>query len=154
MSTFDGADIFDGDKLWVVGMGPATVIDVNYSGFRIRVAGRTRKVNYQGIQSGDQYKTVFWKDPVLAIPSKNNALWSQQKKLALTAVNALGAAVVGQELVREIETPAEGTVATAESNDAALQRIVQQAQADEAARQVRDGEAARANSVTPIRPAG
>lgn len=130
MYQFDGADIHQQDRVYVVGLGPATVIDVKANGFRIRVAGRTRKVNFQGVASGDSYQSVFWKNPIIAKPAKNNMLWSQQAKLALAAMNALGAAVVGQELI-ELYEPEIEEVATNATNEAALQGIIAEANAAE-----------------------
>lgn len=131
MVQFDGSPINEQDTVYVVGMGPGRVLDVKASGFRIRVAGRTRKVNLNGVQSGEVFQSVYWQDPVTVRPSKNNALWRQQRLLSLATMNALAEAVVGQELVTEIE-PAE--VDTAESNNLALSEMIQQAQDNEAAR--------------------
>lgn len=138
MFEFDGSPIYDQDTVYVVGMGPGKVIDVKSTGFRIRVAGRTRKVSFRGVQSGESFQSVYWHNPVTHKPAKNNTLWGEQKKLALAACNALASAVVGQELIQIIEDEPE-PVLTAEANQAALLNIIEEARENEARRIAESG---------------
>ena len=123
---FQGAKIYEGDRLFVVGQGPAVVIETTAKYFRVRISGRTRKVSYAGVISGDVLPTVFWQDPVIAIPAKGAELWREQRALAIDTVSAFTRAVKDKELASFSEPPvtqAQNTASTA-SNDDALQDLV------------------------------
>lgn len=136
---FDGALMYTGDTVYVVGKGPAKVIETKgVSYFRIKVGGRVRKVSPAGIQSGDSFKTVFWRNPIITIPSKNNALWHEQQKLALATTNAFAGAVKNQDLV-ELAEPESEVVSAQATNSAALQDMVERIQNGESITTVAGG---------------
>ena len=125
---FEGAALIEGDSVYVVGQGPAKVIDMKPSYFRIRVAGRVRKVSFAGIQSGDSYQTVFWRNPIVVKPAKNAALWAAMQRLILSVTQGFQLAVANEELtalVDDQEDLVDGIPVT--QNAASLQEIIEQA---------------------------
>lgn len=96
--TFDGDPIRPGDRLWKVGFGPATVIEIRHDTVLVQLQGRTKKFNLKsGIQSGETHKTYFWFDPIVAIPRKEASVWNQQKGALLAYVNSVGQATQTME---------------------------------------------------------
>lgn len=131
MHEFLGAPIFTQDRVWVVGKGPAMVVDTKGNSFRIRVGGSTRRVSYQGILSGDTFQSVFWRNPILCQPAKENVLWDAQRKLAQATCNAFVQSVAGQELIQI--APSDSRSPDEQVKQSNLQQIiaqVQQANAD------------------------
>lgn len=122
---FDGSTMYQGDTVFVVGIGPGKVIDTKATNFRVRAGGRNIKVSYQGVQSGQQYPTVFWRDPIICKPAKDMALWAGQQKVIKAVTESMAAAVVGHELVR-MEDPQDIAAAAnpAGVNSQSLQQMV------------------------------
>jgi len=127
---FDNATMYNGDRVYVVGVGPGTVIDTTAAYFRIRAAGRTIKVSYKGVQSGQSSQSVFWQNPIFCKPEKNDALWSAKRTLAVNTTNAFAQAVVGQEIIKPIEVEVASETNNPEAlNSSNLQKMIAEAQA-------------------------
>lgn len=89
--TFDGDPIRAGDRLWKVGFGPATVIEIRHDTALVQIQGRTKKFSIKtGIQSGETHRTFFWFDPILVIPRKHAGNWNLLKGIVKDTTSRLG----------------------------------------------------------------
>lgn len=133
---FEGSPIYENDQVFVVGKGVGVVIDTNESGFRIKCKGRVKKVTYGGVLSGDSLQSVFWRNPIIAKPAKEAALWQAFARLALSLQAEFKGVLADQAIVKIAEVSMDIPVPEAASrqtdNQAALQQIIQEARASTA----------------------
>lgn len=71
--------------------GVGKVINLTPRGIEVQFGSEGARILYRGdgCQLGKPRATLFWRDPVILIPMKNEALWGHQKNVAIAIRNAL-----------------------------------------------------------------
>lgn len=76
----DGAEVHIGDTVYVLGIGAGTVSSVrDDGGFTVKTAGGEAYYRAGGFV-GNQ-RRVFWHDPMIIVPPKDNRLWETYKAM-------------------------------------------------------------------------
>lgn len=77
--TLDGSSVAIGDNVYGVGHGPGQVIELlTEDRFRVQfAAGSTYTFGSDGVMARAQYRSLFWRDPVLAAPGKDETRWNR-----------------------------------------------------------------------------
>lgn len=77
----DGSPVHIGDVVYVLGLGAGTVSSVrDDGGFTVKTAGGEAYYR-DGGYIGNQ-RRVYWHDPLIIIPPKDNKLWDAHKKMS------------------------------------------------------------------------
>lgn len=88
MASMDGSPVLVGDSVYDTAYGTGTVAEL-MSVDRFRVSfpqGRTYVYSDAGVNTRFTIRTLFWRNPVIAVPAKNDNAW--------TAISAVCSAVV------------------------------------------------------------
>lgn len=74
MATLDNEIIFVGNKAYDIIYGYGEVIGTNFGEIQMRFAdGRRISYNYKGEHG--PVKRLFWHNPIVVLPTKNNDFW-------------------------------------------------------------------------------
>lgn len=91
VTTLDNEPVAQGDTLYAVGQGPGTVTELLSGGkMRVQFSGHggtttARTFGSDGKQVGAAYRSLYWHDPIVAIPLKSEAKWAR----AVPAIRAV-----------------------------------------------------------------
>lgn len=94
MALLDGTEVRVGDTLWSVAEGRGRVTQLLTEGrvlIEFEVGGRTVTFDGLGIRARGTHRTLFWKNPIIAIPSKDDALWDRLRPVITAVVAAFRA---------------------------------------------------------------
>lgn len=71
--------------------GWGKVINITRRGIEVQFGNEGPRLLYKedGAQHGRARPTLFWRDPIFAIPMKDEGLWEHQKKVAAALRHAL-----------------------------------------------------------------
>jgi hypothetical protein len=90
-TTLDRELVAQGDSVYAVGLGAGRVVEL-LLGDKMRVqfstaggSGVTRTFDSSGVQTSAPFRTLYWHDPIVAVPLKNEAKWAR----AVPAVKAV-----------------------------------------------------------------
>ena len=77
-ASLDGEAVGVGDSVYDMVWGPGTVAQLHVSGnFVVRFAGtRTATFTSAGVNTRYPGRTLFWRDPIVAVPTKDEARWT------------------------------------------------------------------------------
>lgn len=94
---FDGENISPGDKVFDVLYGDGVVQELLAADrFLVRFGGgRTGAYAASGIGVRFTRKTLFWNDPIIVLPYKNNYQWLNMRPVLLTVIEAMRLATRG-----------------------------------------------------------
>ena len=79
----DDVEVKIGDVVYVLGSGQAEVISVSNDGsFTVKIGSRGTQLIRNGGYIGNS-RRVFWHDPFILVPPKDQTLWLAFKNMAL-----------------------------------------------------------------------
>lgn len=87
-----GEEVRVGDNVFDVSAtrGPGIVSLITRRGMEVRFpSGPMATYNSEGKQLGNSRATLFWHDPIIAVPVKNHAAWLIQKRIGLSVRDAI-----------------------------------------------------------------
>jgi len=90
MASMDSFPIIVGDNVHDTAYGPGRVVTL-MSGNRFQVAfpqGRSYVYNDGGVNSRFTIRTLFWRDPVIAVPTKTDDDWTAIRNVCSAVVAA------------------------------------------------------------------
>ena len=91
MHTLDGSEVFIGDSVYGVGYGTGRVSELLSEGkFRVYFASSNRSITFDGngVMARMAHRCLFWRDPVLAAPFKDEVQWNRIKPVITAAIDA------------------------------------------------------------------
>lgn len=92
MATLHGEEVKVGDNVFDVSAtrGLGRVLRISERGIEVQFArGPRATFTESGVQVGKGRATLFWRDPIFVIPTKNELLWGTQMRLASQTRDAL-----------------------------------------------------------------
>lgn len=86
----DGAVVLVGDQVHDVVYGVGTVVELLDNRFVVSYASMRRRMTYNssGIASTKSVRTLYWRDPVLVAPAKDDVQWSKMRAVCMAVVAA------------------------------------------------------------------
>lgn len=91
MLKMDDSEVLVGDKVYDTRYGPGTVVTLLGADDKIEVAFQTPKVQLiftTGGQHGNNRRSLYWRDPVVAPPPKDEWRWAEARKLMLQVIKS------------------------------------------------------------------
>lgn len=83
----DGAGVAIGDSVFDTALGTGKVEELlldNRIIVRFYPSNRRAAYGTSGVAHGKQFRTLYWHDPVLFIPLKNEPKWQQMKRIFMS----------------------------------------------------------------------
>lgn len=94
MAQMDGSPVLVNDAVFDTQYGTGEVEQILIDNrFTVLFSGLNRRVTYNGsgLSARFQVRTLFWHDPIIAVPAKSDANWLKIKQIATVLVSALRA---------------------------------------------------------------
>ena len=92
MHKLDNDDIALGDKVYDVMYGPGEVVELKVEGkFRVRFATGMHVYDERGVRVDSKFRTLYWHDPVVVLPEKDDIRWALAKRLCTAMIEELRA---------------------------------------------------------------
>lgn len=91
MHTLDGSEVNIGDRVFAVGYGSGSVTELlTDNKFRVYFAISQRTVTFDsnGVMARMQARSLFWRDPVLVPPMKDEVMWNRIKPAIVALITA------------------------------------------------------------------
>lgn len=87
----DGDDVNLGDQVFDIVYGTGEVVELKVEGrFRVRFAGNKFFVfDGNGVRADAKNRTLYWHDPVLVVPMKDDINWVQARGLCRAMIDKL-----------------------------------------------------------------
>lgn len=82
MPLLDNEPVVLGDNVFSVGYGAGTVVEILAADrYVVRFGANGKRVSYEanGVQVRMPYRTLYWIDPIIALPTKRAAYWNRLK---------------------------------------------------------------------------
>jgi hypothetical protein len=88
----DGAEVYIGDSMHDMQFGRGRVVEIlSNNRVILNFAPTNRRYTFNtltGCMNGRQFRTLFWQDPVLAVPVKDDAQWVLMRNICTSVVNS------------------------------------------------------------------
>jgi hypothetical protein len=82
--TLDGSEVEVGNPIYCTVLGPGTVELVNPSSVGVRFASSGQITQYETGGIGPwRRRTLFWADPIVFVPPKNQDAWNYTKSMLI-----------------------------------------------------------------------
>jgi len=85
----DNEEVFIGDSVYDVIHGNGIVTQVTGTSFSADYSGKVYNYATGGFYNGFPRQRVFWSDPIIGHPTKNDAIWSIVSRMVIALLDEL-----------------------------------------------------------------